>query len=783
MYASAFEERILVNDQLLEIWRRHDAIRDGANGDLLQSAELPEMAPLYAGADALKKLSRPIRTGLAEKGIERLYVHQDQAITSALAGENVVLQAPTASGKTLAFQVPMLQELVRNPHGHALMICPTKALAYDQRDQLRSLAEGLPGRKIESWWYDGDTPTTERNALRRKPPPVLITNPDMLHSSFLGHAEQWTKFLSSLRWVIIDEMHEYRGYFGSNVAMILRRFIYHLSKLGASPQFFLCSATCANAAEHAHNLTGLDFAEINASNSMRPKRAFHFVQPDIPDFQHWEILQLRAVNAGLACVEAGKSVLVFCPTRNFAESCHRTARRQIEQREANGETAPKLDAVKVYRAGLATEERQSIQQGLKAGEIQLVFTTNALELGLDIGGLDGVILAGFPDSMMSAWQRIGRAGRNWKSDAFVLYVARNNPLDQFYAQNLHSFLDKPLDELVINPNNEELIERHLPCLLYESGFEEEGADILGEGLMAAAKAKAQAGSVAKVKGYRPHFAVDLRGGGTGMYTVEHGTEQMGTLSARQQFREAYNEAIYLHGGTAYRVEEVAQTGTGGTIRLGQADHRLVTRPSIGTFIDVRQLFDGRRWLSDGDPVDVFFGNTLVNEVIHNVVETDELTGEEVRRWKPEFNDARFENAHAWWITQEGLDESDMEGVTALQHLMRVGALFTIPIDTHDVYPLADSTSAYVVESYPGGIGIARKMLDTWRTILAAGINLADGCQCRTGCPSCIMPARSRAELDKRQGIALGRRLLAATEHAHTHELRNSIWEPVVSRRA
>ena len=767
-----------MSDQLLELWRRYDAIRDGVDGDLLRTAELAEIEPFYASPDSLEKLSRPIQAGLAEKGIERLYEHQAQAIAAALAGENVVLQAPTASGKTLAFQIPMLQELVRNPQGHALMIYPTKALAYDQRDQLRSLAERLPGRKIESWWYDGDTPSTERNELRRKPTPVLITNPDMLHSSFLGHAEQWTKFLRSLRWVIIDEMHEYRGYFGSNVSMILRRFIYHLSKLGASPQFFMCSATCANAGEHAHNLTGLDFTEINASNSMRPKRAFHFVQPEIPDFQYWDILQLRAVNAGLACVEAGKSVLVFCPTRNFAESCHRTARRQIEQREANGEPAPSLDAVKVYRAGLATEQRQDIQRGLKNGTVQLVFTTNALELGLDIGGLDGVILAGFPDSMMSAWQRIGRAGRNWKSDAFVLYLARNNPLDRFYAQNLQSFLGKPLDELVINPNNEDLIERHLPCLLYESEFDDEDAEILGKGLRAAAKAKAQAGAVVKAKGYRPHFAVDLRGGGTGMYTIEHGSEQVGTLSARQQFREAYNDAIYLHGGTAYRVEEVAQTGTGGTIRLGQADQHLVTRPSVGTYINVRQLFDGRRWMADGDPVDVFFGNTLVNEVMHIVVETNELTGEEVRRWKPEFNDARFENAHAWWITQEGLDESDLDGISALQHLMRVGALFTIPIDTHDVYPLADRTSTYVVESYPGGIGIARKMLDTWRTILEAGIDLAEDCRCRTGCPNCIMPPRSREELDKRQGIALGRRLLAATEHPHTHELHNSLWEPV-----
>ena len=210
-------------------------------------------------------------------------------------------------------------------------------------------------------------------------------------------------------------MHEYRGYFGSNVSMLLRRFAHHLASLGTHPQFFLSSATCANAREHAENLTGLKFEEVNASDGFRPSRHFYFIQPAIPDFQYWDILQLRTVNAGLACIAQGKAVLAFCPTRNFAESCHRTAMREVEKLRQDGRTSIDPQTIRVFRAGLSTDMRHEIQEGLKSGAVRLVFTTNALELGIDIGGLDGVILAGFPDSMMSAWQRIGRAGRRWDS--------------------------------------------------------------------------------------------------------------------------------------------------------------------------------------------------------------------------------------------------------------------------------------------------------------------------------------------------------------------------------
>ena len=222
-------------DDLLNALRRFDALRDGdAGGDVVKRRMLDSIAPAYADASVISNLGTRLRTALGKKGITRLYRHQSEAIEQALQGANVVLQAPTASGKTLAFQIPMLESLDK-PAAHALMLYPTKALALDQRDQLTQLTEAMPGSRIDSWWYHGDTDPEHRTVLRKNPPPVLITNPDMLHNSFLGHSEQWSKFYKGLKWVIVDEMHEYRGYFGSNVAMILRRFSYHLASYGIRP--------------------------------------------------------------------------------------------------------------------------------------------------------------------------------------------------------------------------------------------------------------------------------------------------------------------------------------------------------------------------------------------------------------------------------------------------------------------------------------------------------------------------------------------------------------------
>ena len=768
---------------LLNALRKFDALRDGeAGGDLVEQCSLDSIAPTYAEDSVIQGLGEDLRAAMDEREIARLYQHQSDAIEQALKGANVVLQAPTASGKTLAFQIPMLESL-REPGTHALMLYPTKALALDQREQLTRLTSAMPGREIDSWWYDGDTDREYRTLLRKTPPPILITNPDMLHNSFLGHSEQWSKFLTGLKWVIVDEMHEYRGYFGSNVAMILRRFSYHLASLGVRPQFFMSSATCANAKEHAENLTGLEFVEVNASDGMRPQRDFVFVRPNIPDYQYWDILQVRTVMAGLACVAEGKTVLAFCPTRRFAEDCHPIAMRELQKHKEAGEPLVEPSAVRVFRSGLAVEERHAVQEGLKRGEVRLVFTTNALELGIDIGGLDGIIMAGFPDSLMSAWQRIGRAGRAWDAKAFVLYFARNNPLDRFYAANLEACLTKPLDSLVVNAENEDLVEKHLGSLLFETPGLTDDAAILGSAMEREAREKIDAGATPVKSGrWRPHPSLNIRGGGAGMFVLKEGNREIGTLSAHQQFREAYQRAIYMHGGRSYRVKEVALKGGGGEIVLESADSWLRTRASTFTFVSEPDIFAGWRWVGEGTEVNAFYGKVLITESLNSVQEVNERTGEILDQWTPQSNSAQFKNAHAFWVQQEQPTDVSAAAINAFQQLLRVGALFSVPLDAHDIFPHAvpKERKAYVVESYPGGIGIAKKVLESWREVLRVGVDIALACACGAGCPNCIVPPRSSDDMDKVGAVEFAEALLRATRDDATGVFRGGLWVPVAT---
>ena len=380
--------------------KNFDALRDT---DEIQTGILPHIQPQSADVWPAE-LDTSVRNVLNNIGIHSPYQHQAEAISKSLSGADVVLESPTASGKTLAFTAPMLDALVRDRSSHALMIYPMKALAFDQWTQIKQLCEPL---SIESFPYDADTDKLHRDLLRSSPTPILLTNPEYLNMSFLGWRDKWDGFLRNLKYVVIDEMHEYRGFFGGNMALLLRRFFLYLNSIGANPRVFLSTATCANPEEHAKNLTGRDVDVVSARNVLRPRRHFLFVNPDIPDYRYREILRLRVEQAALTVLTQGLQALVFCPTKRFLEETFRTCQRKAKDHDLDP------NRMTAFHADMKPDDRRDIQQKIKEGSIGVVFTTNALELGLDIGGLDGVILAGFPSSVMSAWQQIGRAGRGW----------------------------------------------------------------------------------------------------------------------------------------------------------------------------------------------------------------------------------------------------------------------------------------------------------------------------------------------------------------------------------
>ena len=308
-------------ESLLARLTEFDALREG---DQVKQGSLDRIEPEYAEAWP-DRIHPNIVSALETLGRPRPYRHQADAIEQSLGGADVVMESPTASGKTLAFAVPMLDTLIRDRDSHALLLYPTKALALDQRGAIHEICGAIKGgRKIESWPYDANVPKEERDAIRQAPPAILMTNPEYLNMSFLAHREQWTQngFLTGLKYIVIDEMHEYRGFFGGNMALLLRRFLLHLNRIGVSPRIFMATATCANPEEHAQALTGRNLQLVSARDSLRPKREFTFINPDILDYQYRDIFRLRIQNAALACLKEDLQTLVFCPSKKFIEEVY-----------------------------------------------------------------------------------------------------------------------------------------------------------------------------------------------------------------------------------------------------------------------------------------------------------------------------------------------------------------------------------------------------------------------------------------------------------------------------
>ena len=740
-----------------------DALRDS---DKIQTDTVPHIQPEFA-KEWVPGLEPSVRDVLKESGIDQLYRHQAEAIRKSLSGADVVLESPTASGKTLAFTVPMLDTLVRDRDAHALMIYPMKALAYDQRIQIEQLCKPL---SIEVASYDGDTSEKRKKQLRQNPPQILLTNPEYLNMSFLAHKEQWEEFLRNLRYLIIDEMHEYRGFFGANMGLLLRRFFLYLDSIGVNPRVFLSTATCANPAEHATNLTERDVERVSAENVLRPKRHFLFVNPDPRHYRHRESVRRRVEQAALTVLTQDLQALVFCPTKRFLEEAFGNCQSIAKDKKLDP------DRISAFHADINATEKRRIQKEIKDGSISIVFTTNALELGLDIGGLDGVILAGFPPNIMSAWQQIGRAGRSWKKEAFVLFYAMNDPIDQFFVGNLDAFLSKRLDELVADSTNEELIENHIPALKYEidNSLPVSAKNILGSAFYDAAKR--DPGKVLKSKRSRkPHFNIEFRGDFGQSYQLKYNEEEIGQISDMRRFREAYIGAIFTFFGQKYIVHAHEKDA----VVLTDAEQNIKTEPTFVTNLVTEDPVDGFAY----EDIQMFYGSLDFSMNFFGYKVVDERNGVELDNQTA--HDARYLNdLHAFWINMPP-SKCANEGIGALEHIIRVGAMFVIPADRFDTSTYSrtgDKPFASYYENYTGGIGVARRLFEVLPDVLEKGIDIAGKCNCKLGCPNCIQPAKSydisNTEINKVHGIELAKDLLEAMKGGPNQKIRNGQWYPM-----
>ncbi len=738
-----------------------DAIREGEiKGEQKVGRIQPELADSWPSA-----INPSLHIAVRNAGRYRPYKHQHNAIALALRGHDVVLESPTASGKTLAFTVPMLNALLTVRDSTALMIYPMNALSLDQLDKVRELSEPV-GITVDT--YVGETGPFRRREIRELPSRILLTNPEYLNSAFLGWREQhWNQFLSNLSFLVIDEMHLYRGYFGNNMALLLRRFFLQLNRLGVSPQVFMSTATCANPVEHAKHLTERCLTPVQPESDMRPERHFLFVKPDTAEDNSWNDFRVRIENVAVTLFYQQMRVLIFCPTINFIEQAYKNCKGTIEKMGLDASSLAR------YHAKLLDDEKLETQKRIKSGKSKVIFTTNALEVGLDIGGLDGIVLAGFPSNMMSAWQQIGRAGRDFDSEAFVLFFSTDEPIDRSTVNDIGTFLKKELDELVVDPDNELLIQNHMESLMQETAGEIFPSDkaILGEVFYEAA--------ILAARSYRPRRASyrwgskspqmklldkGLRGDNSQNYDLEFEGERIGkNIPGIWRFRHAFRGAIFTFSGQRYRVIETRVSLEERKILLEEAPSRRRTEPFFHTYINVDDTFESR----DYDDFSISYGEVNLTIKFDRYKEVYEDTGDS-EILEPDEDERYFkrEKLHALWL--EVYEGWDAVSIYTVLHLLRHGANSFVPADRFDTstFPrVLDRTAVFLYETSRGGIGIVKRLLDVWPKALRVGIEKTEGCACSEGCIDCIQPTKSwdsgNAAIDKAKGIALATHLLEA----------------------
>lgn len=735
------------------------------DSDLAQGvAHVQEIPPSRAQHGTLQEdLPEAVRYYLDCRGI-RLYTHQCEAIERFRSGESIVLTTPTASGKTLAFALPLFERILGDPHATFLILYPTKALTHDQLHAFRTFEEGM-GLPVITEVYDGDTDTGRRSRIRQSAR-ILLTNPYELHHILSWH-QQWSRFFAGLGGVVIDEAHRYRGVFGSHVALLFRRLRRIARHYGSEPQFFLSSATLANPGEFGTKLCGMPCREIRGDGSPRGRRTFIFYNP----YQSWPLT--RSVHRDTAlllarCMEQGLQTLCFTGSRKTAELVALWA-GQMATGRADVTGPGKISA---YRAGYLPEERRKIEEGLKNGTLQAVVSTNALEVGIDIGSLGGVILSGFPGTMMAAWQQVGRAGRT-AGDSVAMMVAYANPLDQYFMHHPERFFQGSSEHAIIDPGNPYILSGQVLCAGAELPIDcERDCAYFGPSLAEIVAAHARESLLGHTRrgwiysgSKRAADIVGMDGSSRELFRVVTGGRVIETLDRSQAFREAHEGAILLHQGEQYRVDSCDLDAK--TIHVSPFDAGYYTRPLKSVLIQVRTIH-GRRLLPGAS---LCFGDVEVTEqyTSYKLLKSETVIGIEPLSLPP----IQFATK-AFWISVPGEVTASIThaggdlpgGLHGMEHALIAVMPFHVLCDRWDIGGLSvpcggeeGDPTIFVYDGYEGGIGLAEKAYEICEELLATARDLVGGCGCTKGCPACILSPKCGSDnqpLDK----AATRELLA-----------------------
>jgi DEAD/DEAH box helicase domain-containing protein len=712
---------------------------DGRLGpQVVHAAHLPGAEPRWGELDP--PLPEPLARALGRGGVPRLWAHQAEGIAAARRGENVLITTPTASGKSLVFQVPVLEAAARGEPGHGLFLFPLKALGQDQRAKLAHFAEaaGLAPEEAGCEIYDGDTPAAKRAAIRKSFPRVIVSNPDMLHLGILGHWTTWGPFLADLRWIVLDELHTYRGIFGSHFHHVLQRLLRLCRAVGGDPVVIASSATAANAGEFAETLTGRSFHWIAESGAPREGRHLLLLRPEASPYT-------AALQLFVRCLNAGLKTIVFTKARRITELLYSWLLRQ----------EPRLAArVASYRAGFLPEERRDVERSLFEGRLDGVISTSALEMGIDVGGLDACILVGYPGSMMATWQRSGRVGRAGKESITAL-VALPDALDQFFLDHPEQFLERPCERLVVDPANDPVSRAHLVCAAAELPLSREGdaeylsrhhgrVDFLvGHGHLRPSPEGDELHSLRR----KPHRTVTLRGTGETFAIRDEGRagRTIGTVDAVRALHECHPGAVYLHGGRQYLVRELEREERRVLARAADLDY--FTTPLTEKETEILEILRERR---DG-PLGAGLARLKVTERVVGF-ERKRIHGQETLDQTPlDLPPVEFETVGLWWAAPRAIEETlrrQGEHFMGSLHASEHAAISLFPLlalcDRNDIggisypfHPQIGSGAVFVYDGHPGGVGIAAQGFEGLPDLLDRVRRLIAACPCETGCPSCI----------------------------------------------
>jgi DEAD/DEAH box helicase domain-containing protein len=734
--------------------------------DLLQGEELA-----YLGSEPARDaqiaplpgdLPAALRERLAAGEIDSLYSHQAETWEAAARGEHIVVTTGTASGKSLAFNLPVLAALAEEPKLRALYLYPTKALA---QDQVRALDE-LHVKRVRPAIYDGDT-ESERRWQIRKWSNLILTNPDMLHVGVLPHHDRWGDVLSNLRYVVVDEAHVYRGVFGSHVGNALRR-LRRLARLyGSDPQFLLASATIGNPGELAASLTGLDFTVIGGDGAPRAERTIALWNPELIDEELGQRASALADASKLMAdlVQRGLRTLVFAKSRRAAELIHKF-------------TADRLgDASQLspYRAGYTAAQRREIEQRLFAGDLLGVSATNALELGIDVGMLDAVISVGFPGTVASLRQQWGRAGR--RGHGLAVMVASEDALDQYFMREPETLLGRRVEAAILDHENPRVLDGHIAAAAFEAPLDDADSEILGsEALRRAADhpelERTQAGYVWAGRDY-PAARFGLRSTSPDVFTVVE-TETgsiLGTIERERAYHTVHEGAIYLHLGESYRVIALDLGARSALVEPFGGDY--YTQAKKETMTSIEETLRGERRLG----LDLAFGRVSVTEQVVGYQKKsirDQTTLDLVALDLPE---TTFETEAIWYVPEPeqlaGLTE--MPRLLGTLHAAEHAMIAILPLwamcDRWDIGGLSTNIhyqtgrpTVFVYDGHSGGVGITKRGFEQFDGWVEDTAKMLDGCPCESGCPSCVQSPKCgnlNEPLDKCGALELLNRMLAA----------------------